>query len=138
MHVRNPRKPVSEDPVHWKQSRGLEGGPTFPPPGWCFMLSVEPILERALRMSGAGAALGRAVVLEGAADEEAGRGVRGTVGFFSGAAPVVEEGVAGLAAVVLVREAAVVAVEAVLRRVGALVALGLEGSAESESERQIH
>lgn len=89
------------------------------------MLSVEPILERALRMSGPGAVLGRAVVLEAAVVveavvEEAARETRGTGGFFSGTEPVVEEGVAGLAAVVRVREAAVV--EAELRVV---VVLGL-------------
>lgn len=28
-------------------------GLTLPPPGWCLMLSVEPILERTLRRSGA-------------------------------------------------------------------------------------
>ena len=56
--------------------------------------------------------------------EEAARGTRGTGGFFSGTEPVVEEGVAGLAAVVRVREAAVV--ETVLRVV---VVLGLVESA---------
>lgn len=79
------------------------------------MLSVEPILERALRMSGAAPELGRAVVvLEAAAEavvEEATRGTRGTGGFFSGTEPVVEEGVAGLVGVVRVREAAVVETE---------------------------
>lgn len=92
--------------------------PTFPPPGWCFTLSVEPILERALRMSGAGAVPGRAVVLEVVAVvEEATRGARGTSGFLSAAVPAVEDGVAGLGAVVRVREAA--AVEAVLRTAAA-------------------
>lgn len=103
--------------------------PTFPPPGWCFMLSVEPILERALRMSGAGAVLGRAVVLEVVVVvdvvEEAALAVRGTAGFFSGAVPEVEDAVAGLAAVVRVRDAAVVVTE--LRVV--VVVLGLVESA---------
>lgn len=87
------------------------------------MLSVEPILERALRMSGGpDAELGRAVVLEvavvvEAVVEEAARGARGTGGFFSGTVPEVEDGVAGLApaaAAVRVREAAVVVLRAVL------------------------
>lgn len=109
-------------------------GPTFPPPGWCFMLSVEPILERALRTSGAGAVLGRAVVLEVvvvvAVVEEVVLVVRGTAGFFSGTVPLVEDGVAGLAAVVRVRDAAVV--EAELRVV---VVLGLVESAGGEFYR---
>lgn len=96
------------------------------------MLSVEPILERALRMSGAGAVLGRAVVLEAvvvAVVEEAARATRGTGGFFSGTEPAVEDGVAGLAAVVRVRDAAVV--EAELRVVVVeVVVLDLVESAE--------
>lgn len=82
-----------------------KGGPTFPPPGWCFMLSVEPILERALRMSGGGAVPGRAVTLEVVVVvvvEEIAREARGTGGFFSGTVPVVEDCVASLAAVVRV------------------------------------
>lgn len=91
------------------------------------MLSVEPILERTLRTSGAVA--GRAVLREAvvAVVEEAARGARGTGGFFSGPVPVAEDGVAGLAAVVRVREAVVVVVEAVLRVV---VVLGLLESAK--------
>lgn len=107
-------------------------GPTFPPPGWCFMLSVEPILERTLRTSGAGAVPGRAAVLDVvvvvvvlAAVEEAGRGARGTEGFFSGTVAVEDDGVVSLGAVVRVREAA--AVETELRVV--VVALGLLESA---------
>lgn len=97
------------------------------------MLSVEPILERALRISGAGAVAGRAVVLEAvvAVVEEAARGARGTGGFFSGAAPVLPDGVAGLDAVVRAREAAVA--EAVLRVV-AVVVLDL---VESAGRREI-
>lgn len=94
------------------------------------MLSVEPILERALRMSGAGAVLGRDVVLEVVVVlvvEEAARVARGTGGFFSGTVPVVEEGVAGLAAAVRVRDAAVVKVE--LRAVVVVVVFGLVESA---------
>lgn len=96
------------------------------------MLSVEPTLERALRMSGAGAVLGRAAVFEVVVVvEEAARGARGTGGFFSGTVPVVEDGVAGLAAVVRAREAAVV--EAVLRVVVVVVvALGLAEVARRE------
>lgn len=92
------------------------------------MLSVEPILERALRMSGAGAVLGRDVVLEVVVVvvvEEVALAVRGTAGFFSGAVPEVEGAVAGLAAVVRVRDAAVVVTE--LRVV--VVVLGLVESA---------
>lgn len=95
------------------------------------MLSVEPILERTLRTSGAGAVPGRAAVLEEvvvvvAAVEVAARGARGTAGFFSDTVPEVEDGVAGLAAVVRVREAVVVAAAPVLRVV---VVLGLVESA---------
>lgn len=92
------------------------------------MLSVEPILERTLRTSGAVA--GRAVLREAvvAVVEEAARGARGTGGFFSGPVPAAEDGVAGLAAVVRVREAVVVVVEAVLRVV--VVVLGLLESAK--------
>lgn len=94
------------------------------------MLSVEPILERTLRMSGAGAVLGRDVVLEAVVVvvdvvEEAALAVRGTAGFFSGAVPEVEDAAAGLAAVVRVRDAAVVVTE--LRVV--VVVLGLVASA---------
>lgn len=91
------------------------------------MLSVEPILERTLRTSGAVA--GRAVLREAvvAVVEEAARGARGTGGFFSGPVPAAEDVVAGLAAVVRVREAVVVVVEAVLRVV---VVLGLLESAK--------
>ena len=46
---------------------------TRPPPGWYFMLSVEPILERTFFRSGVGALRGRLVL-----------GARGTGGFFSG------------------------------------------------------
>lgn len=110
--------------------------PTFPPPGWCFMLSVEPILERTLRMSGAGAVAGRAVAFGAVVVvEEAARGTRGTGGFFSGTVPAVEDGVAGLAAVVRAREAAVVG--AVLRVVVVVVggALGLAELARRERGR---
>ena len=88
------------------------------------MLSVEPILERALRISGAGAVLGRAA-LGRAALVAVAVVARGTVGLFSSTEPVVEEGAAGLAAVVRVRGAAVV--EVVLRVV--VVILGLVESA---------
>lgn len=106
-------------------------GPTFPPPGWCFMLSVEPILERTLRTSGAGAVPGRAAVLDVvvvvlAAVEEAGRGARGTEGFFSGTVAVEDDGVVSLGAVVRVREAAAVVAEL---RVVVVVVLGLLESA---------
>lgn len=89
------------------------------------MLSVEPILERALRTSGAGAEAGRAVVFEVVVVvlKEATRGARGTGGFFSGTVPAVEDGVAGLADVVRAREAAVV--EAVLRVVLVVVVVTL-------------
>lgn len=101
------------------------------------MLSVEPILERALRMSGAGAVPGRDVVLvvvvvEVAVVEEAARGARGTGGFFSGTVPEVEDGVAGLVAVVRGREAVVV--EPVLRVV---VVLDLVESAGREREGEL-
>lgn len=95
------------------------------------MLSVEPILERALRMSGAGAVLGRDVVLEAVVVvvvEEVARVARGTGGFFSGTVPVVEEGVAGLAAVVRVRNAAVAEVE-LRAAAAAVVVFGLVESA---------
>lgn len=46
--------------------------PTFPPPGWYLMLSMDPILERTFFRSGVGALIGRGV-----------RGARGTAGFFS-------------------------------------------------------
>ncbi len=45
---------------------------TLPPPGWYFMLSVEPILERTFFRSGSGVLVGRTF-----------RGARGTGGFFS-------------------------------------------------------
>lgn len=91
------------------------------------MLSVEPILERALRMSGPGAVLGRDVVFEVVVVvvvvvEVETRGTRGTAGFFSETAPEVEVDVAGLAAVV--REA--LAAPAVRL---AMVVLGFMGSA---------
>lgn len=81
-------------------------------------------------MSGAGAVLGRDVVLEAVVVvvdvvEEAALAVRGTAGFFSGAVPEVEDAAAGLAAVVRVRDAAVVVTE--LRVV--VVVLGLVASA---------
>lgn len=46
--------------------------PTFPPPGWYLMLSMEPILERTFFRSGVGALMGREFL-----------GARGTGGFFS-------------------------------------------------------
>lgn len=86
-------------------------------------------------MSGAGAVPGRVVVFElVVVVEETARGARGTGGFFSGTVPAVEDGVAGLGAVVRVREAAVV--EAVLRVVVVVVvALGLAEVAGRERER---
>lgn len=95
------------------------------------MLSVEPIFERTLRMSGAGAVPGRAVGLVAVLAvvdvvDAVGRGARGTRGFFSGAVAVVEDSVAGLAAAVRVRDAAVV--EVVLLEVAEVV-LGLVESA---------
>lgn len=83
-------------------------------------------------MSGAGAVLGRDVVLEAVVVvvdvvEEAALAVRGTAGFFSGAVPEVEDAAAGLAAVVRVRDAAVVVTE--LRVV---VVLGLVASAAED------
>lgn len=89
-------------------------------------MSVEPILERAFRMSGAGAVPGRAVVLEVVVEEVA-RAARGS---FSGTVPAVEDGVAGLAAVVRVRDAAVVEAELRLVVVVVVVFLGLVESAE--------
>lgn len=74
-------------------------------------------------MSGAGAVPGRAVVLEVVVEEVA-RAARGS---FSGTVPVVEDGVAGLAAVVRVRDAAMVEAEL---RVVVVVVLGLVESAE--------
>lgn len=90
---------------------------TFPPPGWYFMLSVEPILERTLRMSGAGAVLGREVVPEALTLPqvvlEVGWGTRGPGGFFSG---TVEEGaVAGLVVVGRTRGVALVVLAMELR-----------------------
>lgn len=93
------------------------------------MLSVEPILERAFRMSGAGAVPGRAVVLEVVVEEVA-RAARGS---FSGTVPAVEDGVAGLAAVVRVRDAAVV--EAELRLVVVVVVVVFLGLVESAEGR---
>ena len=90
---------------------------TFPPPGWCFMLSVEPILERtfltflsgvdAVPWAGGGVCCcwkwwsWVAVVVEGVVV----RGARGTRGFFSVVVvvPVLEERRAGLVATVRVR-----------------------------------
>lgn len=92
------------------------------------MLSVEPILERAFRMSGAAAVPGRAAVLEVVVVvvKEVARVARDTGGFFSGAVPVVEDGVAGLAAVVRVRDAAAVGAKLLV----VVVVLGLVASAE--------
>lgn len=97
------------------------------------MLSVEPIFERAFRMSGA--VPGRAAVFEAVvvalavvAEEEV-RVVRDVAGFFSAPVPAVEEGVAGLAVAVRVREAEVVEMELLAVVVVALV-LGLVESAE--------
>lgn len=98
---------------------------TFPPPGWCFMLSVDPILERTFRMSGAvvvRVVLVRAVVV--VVVVEAGRGVRGAAGFFS---PAVEETVLGLVAVGRGRAAAALEAAGVVRVV---VGLGLAESVE--------
>lgn len=53
-------------------SQTLSSCPTFPPPGWYLMLSMDPILERTFFRSGVGALIGRGV-----------RGARGTAGFFS-------------------------------------------------------
>ena len=69
-------------------SPSTPSGCTLPPPGWCFMLSVEPILERA------GAVLGRGAMPA----VELGRGARGTGGFLSGPAAVEAAGTAGLGA----------------------------------------
>lgn len=73
------------------------------------MLSVEPILERAFRISGAAAVPGRDVVLEAVV-------------------AAAEDGVAGLAAVVRVRDVAVVETE--LRAVVVVEVLGLVESTE--------
>lgn len=108
---------------------------TFPPPGWCLMLSVEPIFERAFRMSGA--VPGRLLVLVVAAVpvaavvlEEEVRAVRAVVVFFSAAAVEEEEGVAGLAvALVLVRDAEGVETEDLAAAVEELLVLGLAESA---------
>lgn len=109
-------------------------GHTFPPPGWCFMLSVEPIFERAFRKSGAvpgRAALFEAIVVAVAlVVEEEVRVVRDMAGFFSAAVPAVEEGVAGLAAAVRVREVEVVETELLAAAVVAALVLGLVESAE--------
>lgn len=99
------------------------------------MLSVEPIFERAFRMSGA--VPGRAVVFEAVVVvvavvvEEKVRVVRDVAGFFSAPVPAVEEGVAGLAVAVRVREAEVVETE-LLAAAAVVVALvlGLVESAE--------
>lgn len=88
------------------------------------MLSVEPTLDWTLRMLGARAEPGRAVVLEVevvlvAVVDEAALEVRGTGAFFSGAAAEVEEDdVAGLAAGGRGRGAAV---EAAVLLVGVVV-----------------
>lgn len=80
-------------------------------------------------MSGAAAVPGRAVVLEVVVVvvvvKEVARVARDTGGFFSGAVPVVEDGVADLAAVVRVRDAAVVGAKLLV-----VVVLGLVVSAE--------
>lgn len=113
-----------------KSFQSQSDGPTFPPPGWCFMLSVEPILERTLRMSGPGAVLGLAVGLAVAdVPEEVGLAVRGTEYFFSGPVPVVEDDAASLVVVVRVRKAAVV--EVALRVV--VLVFGLLGSAAEKT-----
>lgn len=97
------------------------------------MLSVEPIFERAFRMSGA--VPGRAAVFEAVVValavvvEEEVRAVRDVAGFFSAPVPAVEEGVAGLAVAVRVRDAEVVVTELLAAVVVALV-LGLVESAE--------
>lgn len=96
------------------------------------MLSVEPILERALWISGAVAVAGRAVVLEVLAVvvvvvEKVALGARGTMGFLSVTAPAVVEEELVFGAAVRVREAAVVA-EAELR-IAVVVLLGLLESA---------
>lgn len=65
---------------------------TLPPPGWCLMLSVEPILGRIFLTSGAGTVAGRLLVLVVVlvvVVEELARGARGTGGFFSGTVLVV-------------------------------------------------
>lgn len=99
---------------------------TFPPPGWCLMLSVDPILERALRMSGA--VVVRVVALREVVDVvavvEVGRGVRGAAGFFS---PADEEGTLGLVAVGRGRAVVVLEVVEVVR---AVLSLGLVESVE--------
>lgn len=103
----------------------VKARPTFPPAGWCFTLSIEPILERALLASVAepGWVVALWVVEEEA--EEAGRVVRTPAAFFSGAVGV--EDVAGLAAVARGRAAAVVVAE--LRVAVVAVVLGLLASA---------
>lgn len=87
------------------------------------MLSVEPIFERAFRMSGA--VPGRLLVLAAAP-------MREVVVFFSAVAAVEEEeGVAGLAAAaVRVREAVGVETEDLAAVVEELLVLGLAESAE--------
>lgn len=55
-----------------EQYSGLLHNPTFPPPGWYLMLSMEPILERTFFRSGVGALMVREFL-----------GARGTGGFFS-------------------------------------------------------
>lgn len=109
-------------------------GRTFPPPGWCFMLSVEPIFERAFRMSGAvpgrAAAFEAVVVALAVVVEEEVRAVRDVAAFFSVPVPAVEEGVAGLAVAVRVREAEVMEAELLAAVVAAAAVLGLVESAE--------
>lgn len=104
------------------------------------MLSVEPIFERAFRMSGAvpgrAAAFEAVVVAVAVAVEEEVRVARDVAGFFSAPAPAVEEGVAGLAVAVRVREAEVVETELLAVAVVAAAALVL-GLAESAERRVI-
>lgn len=84
------------------------------------MLSVEPILERAFRMSGPAAVPGRDVVLEAAV-------------------AAVEDGVAGLAAVVRARDVAVVETELRVAAAAVVEVLGLVESAEDAViQRFIH
>lgn len=102
------------------------------------MLSVEPILERALWISGAVAVAGRAVVLEVlavvvVAVEKVALGARGTMGFLSVTAPAVVEEELVFGAAVRVREAAVVA-EAELRIAVVVVVVVLLGLLESATK----
>lgn len=105
-------------------------------------MSVEPIFERAFRMSGA--VPGRLLVLVAAAVpvaaaalEEEVRAVRVVVVFFSAAAVEEEEGVAGLAVMpVLVRDAEGVETEDLAAAVEELLVLDLAGSAEKRRRSQ--